>query len=53
MDKAMTLLTGTQMKTVQIAQAVGVPDPSYFSYSFKRHFGISPSQARRRNGGAV
>jgi two-component system response regulator YesN len=48
MDKAMTLLTGTEMKTVQIAQAIGIPDPSYFSYSFKKHFGISPSQARKR-----
>lgn len=53
MDKAMSLLTGSEMKTVQIAQAVGIPDPSYFSYAFKRHFGVSPSQARRRSGGAT
>lgn len=50
MDKAMSLLTGTEMKTVQIAREVGIPDPSYFSYSFKKCFGISPSQARKREG---
>lgn len=47
MDKAMTLLTGTDMKTADIAATVGLSDPSYFSYSFKKYFGISPSQARR------
>lgn len=53
MDKAMSLLTGTEMKTVQIAQEVGIPDPSYFSYSFKKSFGISPSQARKREGATL
>jgi two-component system response regulator YesN len=53
MDKAMTLLTGSEMKTIQIAEAVGIPDPSYFSYSFKKHFGISPSQARKRGEGSL
>lgn len=48
MDKAMSLIMGTEMKTAQVAEAVGVPDPSYFSYAFKRFFGVSPSQARRR-----
>ena len=48
MDKAMSLIVGTEMKTAQVAEAVGVPDPSYFSYAFKRFFGVSPSQARRR-----
>ena len=47
MDKAMTLLTGSDLKTADIAQQVGLSDPSYFSYSFKKHFGISPSQARK------
>lgn len=53
MDRAMTLLAGTDMKTVQIAKAVGIPDPSYFSYSFKKHCGISPSQARKQRGGSL
>lgn len=47
MDKAMTLLTSTDLKTADIAQMVGMSEPSYFSYSFKKHFTISPSQARR------
>lgn len=51
MDKAMLLLTNTENKAVQIAEQVGMPDPSYFSYAFKKHFGMSPSQARGRKGG--
>jgi len=47
MDKAMTLLTASDMKTADISMQVGLGDPSYFSYSFKKHFGISPSQARK------
>lgn len=49
MDKAMSLLAGG-MRTAQIAQAVGIPDPSYFSYCFKKHFGIPPSQVKRQKG---
>jgi len=51
MRQAMTLLTGTDMKTATVAEAVGVPDPSYFSYLFKRLYGLSPSQVRRRREG--
>lgn len=47
MDKAMSLLTGTEMKTVQIAQEVGIPDPSYFSYSFKRALAFLPPRHER------
>lgn len=47
MGKAMTLLTGSDLKTADIAAMVGMGEPSYFSYSFKKFFGISPSQARR------
>ena len=47
MDKALTLLSSTELKTAQIAQRVGLPDPSYFSYCFKKHFGFPPSQARK------
>jgi two-component system response regulator YesN len=50
MDKAMTLLAGSDLKTADIAVQVGLNDPSYFSYSFKKHFGISPSQARKKPG---
>lgn len=47
MDKAMTMLAQSDARTADVAQAVGIPDPSYFSYAFKKHFGISPSQARK------
>ena len=53
MRQAMTLLAGTDMKTASIAEAVGVPDPSYFSYVFKRVYGLSPSQVRRRREGGA
>lgn len=49
MDKAMTLLSTTEMKTAQIAQQCGLPDPSYFSYCFKKHFGFPPSKARKKS----
>jgi two-component system response regulator YesN len=46
MDEATRLLVSSDLPTAQIAAAVGIGDPSYFSYTFKKHFGISPSQAR-------
>ena len=48
MNRALTLLSATEMKTAQIAEMVGLPDPSYFSYCFKKHFGFPPSGARKR-----
>ena len=47
MDKAMTLLAKGNLRTAQIAEMVGMGEASYFSYSFKKHFGISPSIARK------
>ncbi len=47
MDQALTLLSSSELKTAQIAERVGLPDPSYFSYCFKKHFGFPPSQARK------
>ncbi len=52
MDKAMTLLAQGDVRTSEVARSVGIPDPSYFSYVFKKHHGISPSQVRRLQGGA-
>ncbi len=50
MDLSMQLLTTTTKKTTEIAQSVGLADPSYFSHAFKRYFGVSPSQARTGKG---
>ncbi len=48
MDRALSLLAQGDMRTAQVAQEVGLPDPSYFSYCFKKHFGYPPSRARGR-----
>lgn len=47
MDRALTLLSAGELRTAQVAHEVGLPDPSYFSYCFKKHFGFPPSQARK------
>ena len=48
MEQALHLLSTTDLRTGQVAGMVGLPDPSYFSYSFKKHYGFPPSQARKR-----
>lgn len=47
MNRAMDLLRTTTLKTGEIAQKIGLGEASYFSYAFKKHFGISPSQVRK------
>jgi len=47
MDRAKELLAKTESKTYEIAEAVGYTEPNYFSFSFKRHVGLSPSQYRQ------
>lgn len=47
MDRALTLLSAGGLRTAQVAREVGLPDPSYFSYCFKKHFGFPPGQARK------
>lgn len=49
MDRAKSLLTTTEEKSYIIARQVGYTDPNYFSYVFKRRFGVSPSKYRREN----
>ena len=44
MEKAEKLLLETDEKTYIIAQEVGYSDPNYFSYVFKKQFGVSPSK---------
>lgn len=50
MEKAMAMLAAGTARTAEVAEAVGIPDPSYFSYAFKKYFGVSPSEARRKRG---
>lgn len=46
MDRASSLLIETNEKSYMIAKKVGYTDPNYFSYVFKRRFGVSPSKYR-------
>lgn len=44
MEKAVDLLLTQNEKTYIIAGKVGYSDPNYFSYVFKKQFGMSPSK---------
>ena len=46
MEKASRMLIETNEKSYIIAKNVGYTDPNYFSYVFKRKFGVSPSKYR-------
>lgn len=46
LNKAVELLMTTGDKTYVIAEKVGYPEQNYFSYVFKKKFGISPSKYR-------
>lgn len=46
MEQASRLLIETNDKSYIIARQVGYTDPNYFSYVFKRQFGVSPSRYR-------
>ncbi len=46
MQAAVQLLQSTDEKTYAIAEKVGYIDPNYFSYVFKKKFGVSPSKYR-------
>ena len=46
MEEAIKLLNTTDDKTYIISAKVGYTEPNYFSYVFKKHFGISPSKYR-------
>ena len=48
MEKAVELLKDTQLKTYAIAERVGYQEQNYFSYVFKKTFGVSPSKYRMR-----
>jgi len=44
MEKALELLATTDFKTYQVAEKIGYIDPNYFSYVFKKQFGVTPSK---------
>lgn len=52
MERAAELLRTTDLKTYAIASEIGLSDPNYFSYVFKKYFGVSPSKYREGGVGA-
>ncbi|MBE6091088.1 MAG: response regulator [Clostridium beijerinckii] len=47
LEEAVKLLNTTDDKTYMIAEKVGYPEANYFSYVFKKQFGVSPSKYRK------
>lgn len=47
MERAKELLRTSDWKTFEIAEHIGYPDANYFSYSFKKHVGLSPKEYRK------
>ncbi len=50
MEEAIKLLNTTEEKAYIISEMVGYMDPNYFSYVFKKLYGISPSKYRVNQG---
>lgn len=46
MDAAQELLATTELKAFEIAERVGFADPNYFSFCFRKKFGVSPKEYR-------
>lgn len=53
MEQAVHLLDSTDEKSYVIAGMIGYEDPNYFSYVFKKAYGISPSKYRSRQESTV
>ncbi|NLG03124.1 MAG: response regulator [Clostridia bacterium] len=51
MEKALWMLDSTDEKAYVISEKVGYMEPNYFSYVFKKQFGISPSRYRSNKAG--
>lgn len=47
LEKAIELLHTTQDKSYMIAEKVGYTDANYFSYVFKKKYGVSPTRYRK------
>jgi two-component system response regulator YesN len=46
MERAKELLATSDLMTYEIAEATGYPDARYFSSSFRRHVGVTPTEYR-------
>lgn len=52
MEQAKQMLLSTSQKSQVIAEQVGYKDPHYFSYIFKKTYGLSPKEFRAKGQGA-
>ena len=50
MEAALALLQGGGLKVAEIAGRCGYSDQHYFSYCFKKYYGVSPARMRRGEG---
>ena len=50
LEHAVELLDNTEDKSYMIAQKVGYTEANYFSYVFKKKYGVSPSKYRVSKG---
>ena len=48
LEHAVELLNNTEDKSYIIAEQVGYTEPNYFSYVFKKKYGVSPSKYRNK-----
>jgi len=48
MEKAMEMLRCHNMKTYEVAEAVGYASPEYFSVCFKKYTGVSPTEFKNK-----
>lgn len=48
LEKSKLLLLSTSLKNYEIAEKVGITDPNYFSTLFRKKFGASPNQFKRK-----
>ena len=48
MEKSRELLSDPNLKIIDIAEQLGYNDSYYFSHCFKRYFGVSPKEFRKR-----
>lgn len=48
LEEATKLLLTTNEKSYSVAQQVGYTDPNYFSYVFKKKYGIAPTRYRKK-----
>ncbi len=49
MEKAMELLKHSQLKVYEVAEAVGIPNYRYFTYTFRNWAGAAPTDVKRNH----